>query len=122
MTVSELKYLMAINELYDGSVGIKLVSIADRMKISKVSVYKTVVKLDEKGYVKRDENNKVIMTAQGHEQLELYNKLIGYLYEHFRYNCNISAETAYNDAVSAVCALSDESRQALIARIAEQNR
>ena len=122
MTVSELKYLTAINELYEGTAGIKLISIADKMKISKVSVYKAVVKLDEKGYVKRDENNKVIMTAQGHEQLDLYNKLIGYINRHLQQSCRVSAETAYNDAVSAVCALSEESRQALIARIAEQNR
>ena len=74
MTPAELKYLTAINELYDGTVGIKLISIAAKMNVTKVSVYRAVERLENHGYIKRDEKNKVVMTEHGYEQLERYKK------------------------------------------------
>ncbi len=113
MTSAELKYLIAINELYDGTAGIKLTEIAAKMGITKVSVYKAAVRLENSGYIKRDEKNKVVMTDYGYEQLEKYNVLIGWLGNHLQIKCGVSAETAHTDAIGAACAFSDESRTAL---------
>lgn len=113
MTAAELKYLTAIKELYDGTVGIKLISIAAKMNVTKVSVYRAVERLENHGYIKRDEKNKVVMTEHGYEQLEKYNVLIGWLNNHLQKYCRVSAETAYNDAIGAVCAFSDETRLAI---------
>ena len=54
MTSAELKYLIAINELYDGTAGIKLTAIAAKMNVTKVSVYRAAERLENHGYVKRD--------------------------------------------------------------------
>ena len=113
MTSAELKYLIAINELYSGKAGIKLTEIAAKMGITKVSVYKAAIRLENSGYIKRDEKNKVVMTDYGYEQLEKYNVLIGWLSNHLQIKCGVSSETAHTDAIGAACAFSDESRTAL---------
>ncbi len=113
MTSAELKYLIAIDELYNGTAGIKLTEIAAKMGITKVSVYKAAVRLENSGYVKRDEKNKIIMTEHGYKSLEQYRTLIGWLGNHLQTKCGVSAEAAQNDAIGAACAFSDESRTAL---------
>ena len=113
MTSAELKYLIAINELYDGTAGIKLTAIAARMNVTKVSVYRAVERLERNGYIKRDDKNKVVMTEYGYEQLERYNMLIGWLSGHLCQKCGVSADIAHSDAIGAACAFSEESRTAL---------
>ena len=113
MTTAEFKYLTAINELYDSTAGIMLTAIAAKLNVTKVSVYKAVERLESKGYIKRDEKNKVVMTEYGYDQLEKYNLLINWLKNHLQHNCKVSAEAAYKDAISAVCTFCDESRQGL---------
>lgn len=113
MTSAELKYLIAINELYNGTVGIKLTSIAAKMNVTKVSVYRAVERLEKSGYIRRDEKNKVVMTEYGCEQLENYCTLIKWLSNHLCRNCKVSEEIAYQDAIGAACSFSDESRRNL---------
>lgn len=117
MTSAELKYLTAINELYDETAGIKLISIAAKMNVTKVSAYKAAERLEKNGYINRDEKNKVVMTEYGYEQLNKYTVLINWLRGHLQHNCKVNGVTAYNDAIGAVCAFSDESREALAAFI-----
>ena len=113
MTSAEFRYLIAINELYDGTVGIKLTSIAEKMSVTKVSAYKAAERLEKNGYIKRDEKNKVVMTEYGYDQLGKYETLIKWLWAHLEKNCGVSPDIAYSDAIGAVCAFSDESRTAL---------
>lgn len=113
MTSAELKYLIAIDELYNGTAGIKLTEIAAKMGITKVSVYKAAVRLENSGYIERDEKNKIIMTDYGYAQLGKYNALIGWLCSHLQMKCGVSADVAYTDAIGAACAFSEESRTAL---------
>lgn len=119
MTSAELKYLTAIKELYDGTVGVKLVSIAEKMGITKVSVHKAVTRLENHGYIKRDDKNKVVMTELGYEQLEKYDALIGWLERHLQKYCGVSAEIAHNDAINAVCVFSYETRTAIAEFVAK---
>lgn len=113
MTSAELKYVIAINELYNGTAGIKLTEIAAKMNVTKVSAYKAAERLEKNGYIRRDEKNKVVMTEYGYEQLNKYSTLIEWLSSHLKRNFNVSAETAYHDAIGVACALSEESRCAL---------
>ena len=110
MTAAELRYLIATDELYDGTIGVKLTEIASRTGVSKVSVYRAVERLEKGGYVKRDEKNKVVLTKYGKEQLNEYMIIINWLCNHLERHCNVSKETAYQDAIGASCAMSDESR------------
>lgn len=113
MTLSEYKYLLTINGLYDGTAGIKLTAIAAAMDVTKVSVFKAVERLGQEGLISRDAKNRVVMTQYGCAQLEKYNILIGWLSGHLEKNCRVPAETARRDAAGAVCAFSDESIAAL---------
>lgn len=115
MTSAELKYLIAIDQLYDGTAGIKLTAIAAKMNVSKVSVYRAAERLERNGYIRRDERNKVVIAPFGYEQLEKYNILIRWISTHLREKCGVSADIAYNDAIGAACEFSEESRNAIAA-------
>lgn len=113
MTLSEYRYLLTINGLYNGAAGIRLTAIAAAMEVTKVSVFKAVEKLEQEGLIARDAKNRVIMTQHGKDQLEKYNILIDWLSGHLEKNCRVPADTARRDAAGAVCAFSDESISAL---------
>ena len=115
MTSAELRYLIAIDQLYDGTAGIKLTAIAAKMNVSKVSVYRAAERLERNGYIRRDEKNKVIIAPFGYEQLEKYNILIQWISSHLREKCGVSADVAYNDAIGAACEFSEASRNAIAA-------
>lgn len=120
MTSAELRYLMAIDELYDGTAGVRLTAIADRMNVTKVSVFKAAERLEQEGCTQRDEKNKVIITQKGYEQLEKYDMLIAWLGCHLERNCRVPADIARRDAMGAVCAFSEESVRALTEFIARE--
>ena len=111
MTAAGLKYLIAVNDL--GAAGIKITEISEKMGISKVSVYRAVSRLEASGYTVRDEKNRVVITEQGKEQLEKYNLLTSLLAHHLNTCGQIRAEVAKEDAINAVCAVSDECRDAI---------
>ena len=113
MTIAELRYLIATNALYRDQGGVKLTSIADRVGVSKVSVYRAVERLEKSGYVKRDDKNKVVMTQDGRQVLEEYMVIVNFISSHLEKNCGTPKETAYQDALGAACALSDISRQGI---------
>lgn len=115
MTAAELKYLIAIDGLYDGTAGIGLTAIAAKMNVSKVSVYRAAERLERNGYIRRDEKNKVVIDPYGYEQLEKYSILIQWISGHLREKCGVSADIAYNDAIGAACEFSEASRNAIAA-------
>ncbi len=120
MTAAELKYMIAINQLYDGKAGINLTSIAAQMGVSKVSVYRAVERLEKDGYARRDEKNKVVITEHGYEQFAKYMQLIGWLADHFEKNCLVDDATAREDAIAAVCAISDSTRHGIFAQMSSE--
>lgn len=120
MTSAELKYLLAIDALYDGTAGIKLTAIAQRMNVTKVSVYRAAERLEKNGYIRRDEKNKVVINDYGYEQLEKFNMLIQWISNHLREKCGVSPEIAHNDAIGAACEFSEASRNAIAAFVRSQ--
>ena len=117
MTAADLKYLLAIDELYNGSAGIKLIAIADRMNITKVSVHRAVERLEKNGYTQRDDKNKVVISDYGYEQLKEYTAIMNWICEHLQKKGGIPKDIAVQDAINAVCALSDVSRQVIAKNI-----
>lgn len=110
MSSAELRYLIAINELYNGDVGVKLTEIAAKMGVSKVSVYRAVERLEKNGYIQRDEKNKVVMTEKGVTVLREYMVIVNFIRAHLEEHCDTPRDIAYNDALGAACAFSDISR------------
>ena len=111
MTAAGLKYLMAIDAL--GASGIKITEIAESMSVSKVSVYRAISRLETGGYTVRDEKNRVVITEYGRSQLEKYTVLLSCLEYHFKANAKLSEGNAREDAINAICAVSDECREAI---------
>lgn len=109
MTVAEIKYLIAVNDLSDETKGARLTDIGIKMGVSKVSVYRAMDRLEKSGYIKRDEMNRIVILEYGHQELEIYTKLINFVCNHLVNQFNTPSDIAYNDAIGAVCALSDES-------------
>ncbi|MBO5023356.1 MAG: hypothetical protein J6D11_03485 [Clostridia bacterium] len=110
MTSAELRYLIAADELYDGVNGVKLIEIANKVGVSKVSVYRAVERLEKNYYIQRNEKNKVVLTEYGKKQLADYREIMDFIQSHLEKQCGTPSEVAYNDALGAACAFSDISR------------
>ena len=111
MTVAELRYLIAIDEIHkETGIGVKLTDIATKMGVSKVSVYRAAERLEKNGYAARDEKNKVIITELGAKQLRDYMVIIEYIRKALEIGCGTPSEMAYQDAIGVVCALGEHSR------------
>lgn len=115
MTSAELKYLISIDELYegDGEKGIKLVSIASKMNVTKVSVFRAIERLEKGGYIRRNDKNKVMITEYGYDQLSEYRMMIDWLGSHLAKHCGVPTDIAFQDAIGATCAMNDKSRHGL---------
>ena len=113
MTSSELRYLITINKLCCGDMPVSLMKIAAEMKVSKVSVYKAVERLGKDGRVERT-NRKVIITDKGKAILGEYMLMINFLCSHLTLHCVHDEAIAFNDAINAVCVLSDTGRDGIV--------
>lgn len=110
MTVSELKYLMAVSQFDGEDQGAKMSAIARVLGVSKVSVYHGMERLEEKGYIVRN-GKKILLTPAGRTVLEEYALLIGFMCKHLALHCGTPEDIAQSDAICAICALSDVSRK-----------
>lgn len=112
MTVSELRYLMAVKEYAGDDGDAKMATLSRSMNVSKVSVYHGMERLEEKGYIMRC-GKKIALTASGKEILQEYTLLIGFMRSHLALHCGTPDDMAQADAIGAVCALSDVSRKGI---------
>lgn len=114
MTLAELRYLIATNDLDDEKNGVKLTSIAEKVGVTKVSVYRAIERLEKSEYIKRNEKNKVVMTEKGRDILAEYIVAVNFIRKHLEERCGTPREIAYQDALGAACAFSDISRQKIV--------
>ena len=104
MTASELKYLIAANELSDNGIGARM---AARLGVSKVSVCKAVERLTESGYLCQN-GKRVLLTERGIEEIADYMIVVDFIGNKLQRHCNTPKETAFAEAVGAACALGEE--------------
>ena len=91
MSSSELRYLIAANELAGETENVKQTDVANRLRVTKVSTYNAIERLREKGLIE-------------------YMIIIRFISAHLSLHCGTSKEQAYEDALNATCAFSDETR------------
>lgn len=120
MTASELKYLIAIDELSRENIKVNQSNLAIKLCVTKVSAFNAVERLCEKGFIEKNKR-KIDLTERGNYELSDYRSIIEFMASHLYFHCGISSETARRDALNAVCALSDETRNG-IARFLEKLR
>lgn len=123
MSVSELKYLLILQEQLSSGNGILMITtIADKMGVSKASVSNALDRLMVRGYIKRDKKY-ISITEKGNEVLNEYTEIIDFISKHLEFHCGVSFVKAYSDAVGVACALSEASRKgtAVFLRKAKEN-
>lgn len=113
MTVSELKYLLAVDEISSRESSVSLVAVSKKMNVSKVSVYRGVERLVGNDYITRD-SKKITFTEKGKSALSEYKIVIGFIRKHLEEHCGVAADTAYNDALGCACSFSDDSRKGIV--------
>lgn len=109
MSSSELRYLIAANELAGETENVKQTDVANRLRVTKVITYNAIERLREKGLIEKTER-KIILTERGKEILSEYMIIIRFISAHLSLHCGTSKEQAYEDALNATCAFSDETR------------
>ena len=78
MSSSELRYLIAASVLAKQINIVKQTDLANKLQVSKVSVYNAVEKLKEKGFIEKNER-KILLTKKGEEILDEYMVIIRFM-------------------------------------------
>lgn len=120
MSASELKYLYTSVNLYDECGCVNPTAVARKMSVSKVSVYHAIEKLENRGYIRRDERNKLHPTEEGKRRLDEYMLCIRYVQQILERFCHTPPGIAFCDAIQSTCAVSENSRKAILALIGAQ--
>ena len=116
MTAADLRYLLAIDDVAPKG-GAALTAVAQKMSLSKVSVYRAATRLEKAGYLLRDERSRLLITPAGAAALQEYRIAAGWPACHLEHHCGVDHATALQDAIGAVCAMSDAGRHGLWAFI-----
>ena len=109
MSSSELRYLIAANELAEQMEIVKQTDVANKLNISKVSTYNAIERLKDKGFIDKNER-KIVLTDKGREVLNEYMTIIRFMSAHLSLHCGTTKNQAYEDALNATCAFSDATR------------
>ena len=119
MSSSELRYLIAANELAEESQCVKQTDLANKLSVTKVSAYNAVERLKEKGYIEKNAR-KILLTDRGREVLNEYMTIIRFMSAHLSLHCGTTENQAYEDALNATCAFSDATRNGVANYIKSQ--
>ena len=109
MSSSELRYLIAANELAEQMEIVKQTDVANKLNVSKVSTYNAIERLRDKGFIEKNDR-KIVLTNLGKEVLNEYMTIIRFIAVHLSLHCGTSEKQAYEDALNATCAFSDATR------------
>ena len=113
MTESELKYLITANGLSDGGNGARMATMAEKLKVSKVSVCKAVERLVASGYLCQN-GKRVLLTEKGINEVGDYLVIIDFIGDKLQRHCHMPKERAFDEAIGAACALGEESRKGVL--------
>ena len=116
MTASELKYLIAVNELNDSGNGTKMSAVAKKLNVSKVSVYRAVERLNQSGYIGQS-GKRIILTETGSAAVASFMPVVDFIGDKLVRHCNTPKEVAFDEAIVVACALGDNSRNAVLSYV-----
>lgn len=114
LTISELKYLLTIDE---GEGKLHMIDIAKINHISKPSVLQAITGLEKKGYVVKEDT--ISLTDDGTEVLSEYKTIVGWLKTHLSVHCGVPVEIAYEDAIKCACCFCEVSRKNIVKFVEE---
>lgn len=116
LSSSSTRYLLAIYELSDGGAAVRSVDIANLLQVTRASVVKSIKKLVEEEFVRKEYYGNIQLTPLGvRESNRIYTEY-SLLLAFFSRCLALPPEKARADAVSALCHFSPEGKEALIQR------
>ncbi len=114
MTISELKYLVAIADT-GGFVGETNSSdVARNMDVTRVSVFRALARLEKNGLAVKDEKKGVHLTEKGRQLLAEYMKIVKLLRTHLVNFGKLEESVAEGEAMKMACVMSDYARSMVI--------
>ncbi|MBR1867435.1 MAG: MarR family transcriptional regulator [Clostridia bacterium] len=114
LTISELKYLLTIDE---GEGKLRMVDIAKINHISKPSVLQAITRLEKAGYIVKGET--ISLTDEGSAILSEYKTIVGWLKNHLSAHCGVPVDIACEDAIKCACCFCDLSRKNVVKFVEE---
>ena len=112
MSAAELRYMIATDSL--GGEGVRLTDIANKMGVTKVSVYRMSERLTEMGFMTRCAQSRIALTEKGKNLLCEYMLCIEFICKKLECACRTPSNVAFYEAVNMICAVGDYSRGALV--------
>lgn len=112
MTSSELNYLIKLDLLRKDNEIVRMTMLAKEAGVSKPSMLQALEKFEKMNILKKDDKN-ILFTEEGKKMFDDYKLLVDYIANHFIAHCHTKEEQALDDAINAVCAVSDECRKDL---------
>lgn len=112
MTSSELNYLIKLDLLRKDNEMVRMTMLAKEASVSKPSMLQALEKLEKMNILKKEDKN-ILFTEEGKKIFDDYKLLVDYIANHFTAHCHTKEEQALDDAINAVCAVSDECRNGL---------
>ena len=72
LTTTNIKYLIAINQLYNKQNGVRCTDLANMLGVSKPSVHRMVETMKNTGLIDKDRYGEIFFTQEGQELAEKY--------------------------------------------------
>lgn len=114
MTASEYRYLLTIRRLRKEAGRVTITDVARKLSFARASVYKKLLALEQRGYVAKDDDKSVSVTAKGDCEFETVRRLVEICEDMLAQNTGLDKRLLAYDAVAMACALSSGCRNALI--------
>ena len=99
LTTTNIKYLIAINQLYNNQNGVRCTDLANMLGVSKPSVHRMIETMKNIGLIDKDRYGEIFFTQEGHELAEKYSSY----YDSFS-NSLWRIAPAETDIMSGICA------------------
>ena len=117
LTISELRYLLTIDE---GDGKMRMIDIAKKQKVSKPSVLQAVTALEKHGYVVKEDT--IRLTDEGATVLAEYKAIVDWLKMHLSVHCGVPVDIAYEDAIKCACCFCEVSRKNVVKFVEENGK
>lgn len=109
MTTSELKYLIAIDDLKKEQSEVIMARVAAYLGVARSSCKVAIENLVNQGIILFN-GREISFTEEGYKKFLEYNTVVNYLMMHFNNHCKTPLDTARIDAINIVCMISDVTR------------
>ena len=114
MTISELKYLIAIADTGGVAGETNSTDIARNLDVTRVSVFRALGRLQRNGLAVKDEKKGVYLTEKGRQLLSEYMKIATLLRMHLVNFGRLEESVAEEEAMKMACVMSDYARGMVI--------